>query len=80
MLPKKFYLLILPNFLFLFYFFQFNNFILRWYCTKAEANKKQLLITINMVKIYYVEADTKVRLHSHEHTTLISKQVHASTW
>ena len=62
MLPKKFYLLILPNFVFLFlFFFQFNNFILRWYCTKAEANKKQPLITINMVKIYYVEVDTKVR-------------------
>ena len=48
-------------FIFAFIFFQFNNFILCWYCTKAEANKKQPLITINMVKIYYVEADTKVR-------------------
>ena len=28
--------------------------------TIAEANKNQLLITINMVKIYPVEADTKV--------------------
>ena len=28
----------------------FNKFILRWYCTKAEANKNQPLITINMAK------------------------------
>ena len=41
-------------------FFKFNNFILRWYCTIAEANKNQPLITINMVKMYHVEADTKV--------------------
>ena len=33
-------------------FFKFNNFILRWYCTIAEANKNQPLITINMVKMY----------------------------
>ena len=39
---------------------QLNNFILRWYCTIAEANQNQPLITINMVKIYHVEADTKV--------------------
>ena len=41
-------------------FFKFNNFILRWYCAIAEANKNQPLITINMVKMYHVEADTKV--------------------
>ena len=41
--------------------------MLRWYCTIAEANKNQPLITINMVKFLYfffylrhVEADTKV--------------------
>ena len=43
---------------------QFNNFILPWYCTIAEANKNQPLITINMVKFFFylrhVEADTKV--------------------
>ena len=33
--------------------------MLRWYCIKAEANKNQPLVTINMVKIYHVEADTK---------------------
>ena len=38
----------------------FNNFILGWYCTIAEANKNQPLITINMVKIYHVEGDTEV--------------------
>ena len=38
----------------------FNNFILRWYCTIAEANKNQPLITINKVKISPVEADPKV--------------------
>ena len=43
-----------------FFFFKINNFILRWYCTIAEANKNQPLITINMVKIYPVEADTNV--------------------
>ena len=36
---------------------ELNNFILSWYCT--IANKNQLLITINMVKIYHLEADTK---------------------
>ena len=39
---------------------ELNNFILRWYCIIAEANKTQPLITINMVNIYHVEADTKV--------------------
>ena len=39
---------------------QLNNFILRWYRTIAEANQNQPLVTINMVKIYHVEADTKV--------------------
>ena len=39
---------------------QLNNFILRWYRTIAEANQNQSLVTINMVKIYHVEADTKV--------------------
>ena len=39
---------------------QFNNFILRWYCTIAEANKNQPLITTNMAKMYLLEADTKV--------------------
>ena len=43
-----------------FVLFVFNNFILRWYCLIAEANRNQPLITINMVKIYHVEADTKV--------------------
>ena len=47
-----------------FSFFCFNNFILCWYCTIAEANKNQPLITINMVKkIFYlrhVGADTKI--------------------
>ena len=42
----------------------FNNFILGWYCTIAEANKNQPLITINMVKILFylrhVGADTKL--------------------
>ena len=33
---------------------QFNNFILRWYCTIAEANKHQPLITINMVKLFFI--------------------------
>ena len=42
------------------FFFVLNNFILRWYCTITEANKNQPLITIDMVKIYHVEADTKV--------------------
>ena len=42
--------------------------MLRWYCIKAEANKNQPLVTINVAAI-----------HSHDHTTLISKQVHAST-
>ena len=39
---------------------QFNNFILRWFCTIAEASKNRPLITINMIKIHPVEADTKV--------------------
>ena len=39
---------------------ELNNFILRWYCTITEANKNQPLITINMVNIYHVEADTEV--------------------
>ena len=48
-----------------FFFFKFNNFILRWYCTIAEANKNQSFIAINMVKILFfylrrLEADTKV--------------------
>ena len=38
----------------------FNNFILRMYCTRAEVNENKPLITINMVKIYPVEAETKV--------------------
>ena len=42
------------------FFFVLNNFILRWYCTITEANKNQPLITINMVNIYHVEADTEV--------------------
>ena len=42
------------------FFFVLNNFILLWYCTITEANKNQPLITIDMVKIYHVEADTKV--------------------
>ena len=46
-------------------FFEFNNFVLRWYCAIAEANKNQPLITINMVKKFFfylrhVGADTKV--------------------
>ena len=54
-----------------FVLFVFNNFILRWYCLIAEANRNQPLITINMVKIVFflflfylrhVEADTKVML------------------
>ena len=64
-------------------FLIFNNFNLRWYCTIAEANKNQPLITINMVKMYPVEADTKVisirQPYAVEYTTLTSKQVHAST-
>ena len=48
------------------FFFVLNNFILRWYCTITEANKNQKLITINMVKIYHVEAGTKViSMYSH---------------
>ena len=30
------------------------------YCTRAEVNENKPLITINMVKIYPVEAETKV--------------------
>ena len=45
-----------------FFWIELNNFILRWYCTIAEANKNQPLITIIMVNIYHVEADTKVLL------------------
>ena len=46
-------------------FFEFNNFILRWYCAIAEANQNQPLITINMVKKFFfylrhVGADTKI--------------------
>ena len=40
-------------------FFLFNNFILRWYCTIAEANKNQSLITINMALFIH---DTTNRL------------------
>ena len=48
------------------FFFELNNFILRWYCTITEANKNQKLITINMVKIYHVEAGAKViSMYSH---------------
>ena len=43
-----------------FSFFNFNNFIVRWYCTVGEANKNQPLITINTVKIYPVEAVTSL--------------------
>ena len=32
----------------------FNSFILRWYCTIAEANKNQPLIAINMAKIIFL--------------------------
>ena len=39
--------------IYLFIYF-FNNFILRWYCTIAEANKNQPLITINMVKPFFL--------------------------
>ena len=57
-----------------FFFKKFNNFILRWYCTIAEANKNQPLITINMLifKFFYlchVEADTK------EHVLQVQKKV-----
>ena len=37
----------------------------------AEDNKNQPLITINLVKMHSLKADTKV-----EHTTLTSKQFH----
>ena len=47
------------KYIFLIFNFWFNNFILRWYYTIAEANKNRPLITINMVKIYHVGADTK---------------------
>ena len=44
-----------PNF----FFFKFNNFILRWYCTIAEANKNQLLITIKKT-LEYLKVSVKV--------------------
>ena len=51
---------IATDFLTFLFIYLFNNFILRWECAIAEANKDQPLITINMVKIYHVEEDTKV--------------------
>ena len=53
----------------------FFNFILRWL---AQVNKNQPLTIINVVKMYPVEAETKVismlQLFAVEHTTLTSKQ------
>ena len=50
---------------------ELNNSILRWYCTIAEANKNQPLITINMVNNYHVEADTKVISIRQPYTAMI---------
>ena len=55
----------------------------RWYLTIAQAYKNQQLITVNMVRMYTLKADTKVismgQPHAIEHNTLTSKQFHACT-
>ena len=52
-------------------------------CVIAEPNKNQPLITINMVKMCPVEADTKVistwQPYAIEHIALILKKFYAST-
>ena len=60
-----------------------NNFVIGSHWTLAEVNKNQPLITINTVKIYRLEADTKVismwQPYPVDHTISTSKQFHATT-